>query len=71
MFFIFHISKKYGVMVQNGAHTLKKHIWLVDIMNMESMSVVSNVYHDRKLQHLRYARRVAAMHGAHPPPVIA
>jgi hypothetical protein len=30
-FFIFHLFKKYGVIVQNGAHTLKIHIWSVYI----------------------------------------
>jgi hypothetical protein len=69
MFLIFHFSKKYGVIIQNGAHTIKIHIWPVDIMTMESTPVVPDAYHDRTVQHLQDVGRLAPTHGAHPPPV--
>jgi hypothetical protein len=41
-------------------------------MTMESMPMVNlDVYHDSTLWSFRDARRVAPMHEAHPPPVIA
>ena len=53
MLFIFHFFKKYGVIVQNGAHTLKINIWPIDIMTMASMPVELDSYHDSNLETLR------------------
>ena len=39
LMYIFHRFKKYGVIVQNGAHTLKIHIWSVYNMTIESTPV--------------------------------
>jgi len=71
MFFYISSLQKYGVIVQNGAQTLKIHIWLVDIMTLASTLVAPNAYHDSTLQHLQDAERVTSMHRAHPPPTAA
>jgi hypothetical protein len=59
-FFIFHPfeSKKDGVIVQNGAHTLKIYIWSVYNMTMESTLMSLDAYHDSTLRHLRDVGRV-------------
>jgi hypothetical protein len=71
MFLIFHFSKTYGVMVQNGAQTLKLNIWLIDIMTMEYMHVALDACHDSILQCLQDSERVTPTHGVHPPPITA
>jgi hypothetical protein len=71
MFFYISSLQKYGVIVQNGAHTLKIHIWPMDIMAMESTPVAPDLYHDRTLQHLQDVERFAPTHRAHPPPSVA
>jgi hypothetical protein len=50
--YIFHLFKKYGVIVQNEAHMLKIHIWLVYNMTTAYMPMVLYAYHDSTLWNL-------------------
>jgi hypothetical protein len=69
VFYIFHPFKKYGVIVQNGAHTLKIHIHLIDIMNMTSTPMALDSCHDNILWDFLDTGRVTPMHRAHLLPV--
>jgi hypothetical protein len=69
--YIFHLSKKYGVIVQNwGSHP--QNTYMVDHTIITTyMPLVLDVCHDSILWHLRDVERVLPKHGAHLPPAAA